>query len=130
MYRDTIDVSKKGLLREDNVKSGAVMIVGSEEADDAYVRDRRRIASEGLIIAVINLRDEEEVNNVELIEKGTQLPDKLLDELKDAVMYRIAGGDFYGLEKDEVEQLVRKTMTRIFYSRIKRCPLIVPIVFK
>ena len=125
-----VDVSKKGLLREDNVKSGAVMIVGSEEADDAYVRDRRRIASEGLIIAVINLRDEEEANNVELIEKGTQLPDKLLDELKDAVMYRIAGGDFYGLEKDEVEQLVRKTMTRIFYSRIKRCPLIVPIVFK
>ncbi|MBO7155797.1 MAG: hypothetical protein J6V83_00130 [Clostridia bacterium] len=45
-------------------------------------------------------------------------------------MYRIAGGDFYGLEKDEAEQLVRKTMTRIFYSRIKRCPLIVPVIFK
>ncbi len=125
-----IDVSKKGLLQEPPVKAGATMVVDGEETEYEYVLDRRKIAAEGMVIAVVNLTDSESTQAVDIITKGTKLDEKLIDELKDTIQYKVAGGDYYGMTKDESERSIRKTMTRIFYSRIKRCPFIVPIVIE
>ncbi len=125
-----IDVSKKGLLQEPPVKAGATMVVDGEETEYEYVLDRRKIAAEGMVIAVVNLTDSESTQAVDIITKGTKLDEKLIDELKDTIQYKVAGGDYYGMTKDEAERSIRKTMTRIFYSRIKRCPFIVPIVIE
>ncbi len=125
-----IDVSKKGLLQDPPVKAGATMVVDGEETEYEYVLDRRKIAAEGMVIAVVNLTDSESTQAVDIITKGTKLDEKLIDELKDTIQYKVAGGDYYGMTKDESERSIRKTMTRIFYSRIKRCPFIVPIVIE
>ena len=82
----------------------------------------------GLVIALVKLDSAHQDCPVELITKGTTLDDKLIDELKESLEYKVSGGDFYGMYREDAEKVIRKTLTRIFYSRIKRCPLIVPIV--
>lgn len=122
-----VDVSKKGLKRLEDVKSGSIMLVGETETGPEYVLDRRKIASEGIVIPILNLTQATE-GTVDILAKGTVLPDKLTEDLKDAIQYKIASGDFLELTSEEIDKLVRKTLSRIFYNRIKRCPLIVPVV--
>ena len=124
-----VEVSARGLKRLDNVKSGAVMLVGDTEEGEETLIDRRKIASEGIVIAVVTVPDEENAEgSIDILCKGTQIPDKLLNEIKSAVQYKIAGGDFRELTAEDMDKSVRKTMTKMFYNRLKRCPLIVPII--
>ena len=124
-----VEVGDRGLKRLDNVKSGAVMLVGDTEEGEETLIDRRKIASEGIVIAVVNVPDDEDAEgSIDILCKGTQIPDKLLGEIKSAVQYKIAGGDFRELTAEDMNKSVRKTMTKMFYNRLKRCPLIVPII--
>ena len=123
-----IDVSKKGLLQETPVKWGSTMVVDGLETEYEQVLDRRKIAAEGLVIVLVKLDSAHQDEPIEIITKGTKLEDKLLDELKESLEYKVSGGDFYGMYREDAERIMRKTLTRIFYTRIKRCPLIVPIV--
>ncbi len=123
-----IDVSKKGLLQETPVKWGSTMVVDGLETEYEQVLDRRKIAAEGLVIVLVKLDSAHHDEPIEIITKGTKLEDKLLDELKESLEYKVSGGDFYGMYREDAERIIRKTLTRIFYTRIKRCPLIVPIV--
>lgn len=123
-----IDVSKKGLLQETPVKWGSTMVVDGLETEYEQVLDRRKIAAEGLVIVLVKLNSAHQDEPIEIITKGTKLEDKLLDELKESLEYKVSGGDFYGMYREDAERIIRKTLTRIFYTRIKRCPLIVPIV--
>ena len=123
-----IDVSKKGLLQETPVKWGSTMVVDGLETGYEQVLDRRKIAAEGLVIVLAKLDSAHQDSPVEIITKGTQLDDKLVDELKESLEYKVSGGDFYGMYREDAERIIKKTLTRIFYNRIKRCPLIVPIV--
>ena len=124
-----VEVGDRGLKRLDNVKSGAVMLVGDTEEGEETLIDRRKIASEGIVIAVVTVPDEENAEgSIDILCKGTQIPDKLLNEIKSAVQYKIAGGDFRELTAEDMDKSVRKTMTKMFYNRLNRCPLIVPII--
>ena len=123
-----IDVSKKGLLQETPVKWGSTMVVDGLETDYEQMLERRKIASEGLVIALVKLDSAHQDFPIEIIVKGAQFEDKLIDELKENLEYKVSGGDFYGMYREDAEKIIKKTLTRIFYNRIKRCPLIVPIV--
>ena len=123
-----VDVSKKGLLQETPVKWGSTMVVDGLETDYEQMLERRKIASEGLVIALVKLDSAHQDFPIEIIVKGAQFEEKLIDELKENLEYKVSGGDFYGMYREDAEKIIKKTLTRIFYNRIKRCPLIVPIV--
>lgn len=125
-----IDVSKKGLLQETPVKWGSTMVVDGVETDYEQMLDRRKIAAEGLFIVVAKVNEPENNEAVEIITKGLELDEKFIAELRDLIQYKVAGGDFYGMLREETEKSIKKVLTRQFYSRIKRCPLIVPIVIE
>lgn len=125
-----IDVSKKGLLQDTPVKAGATMVVDGLETEYEQMLDRRKIAFEGLVIVVAKVNDTENSDAVEIIPKGIELEEKFIEELKDPIQYKIVGGDFYALTREESERQIKKTLTRLFYSKLKRCPLIVPIVIE
>ena len=80
------------------------------------------------MIALVKLDSAHQDFPIEIIVKGAQFEDKLIDELKENLEYKVSGGDFYGMYREDAEKIIKKTLTRIFYNRIKRCPLIVPIV--
>ena len=124
-----VEVGEAGLKRLDKVNSGAVMLVGDTEEVEETLIDRRKLASEGIVIALVNVPDDEDTEgSIDILCKGTQIPEKLLAEIKSAVQYKIAGGDFRELTAEDMDKSVRKTMTKMFYNRLKRCPLIVPII--
>lgn len=125
-----IDVSKKGLLQDTPVKAGATMVVDGLETEYEQMLDRRKIAFEGLVIVVAKVNDTENSDAVEIIPKGIELEERFIEELKDPIQYKIVGGDFYALTREESERQIKKTLTRLFYSKLKRCPLIVPIVIE
>ena len=119
-----VEVSAQGLKRRPDVKSGAVMLVGDTEAEEDIMVDRRKLASEGVVIAVVNVQE----NSVDIMVKGLNIAEKFAEELKNAVMLKIAAGDFEELPVEEADKAVRKTMTKLFYKNLKHCPLIVPVI--
>ncbi len=123
-----IDVSKKGLLQDAPVKAGAIMVVDGLETDYEQMLDRRKIAFEGLVIVIAKVNDTESSNAVEIIPKGIELDERFIEELKDPIQYKVAGGEFYALKREDAEKQIKKILTRLFYAKLKRCPLIVPIV--
>lgn len=125
-----VDVSKKGLLQDTPVKWGATMVVDGLETDVEQMLERRKIAWEGLVIVVAKVNDTENSEAVEIIPKGIELEEKFIDELRDVVQYKVAGGDFYAYTREEAEKQIKKSLTRLFYGKLKRCPLIVPIVIE
>lgn len=120
-----VEVSASGLKRLPDVKSGSVMLVGDTEAGETMMTDRRKLASEGVVIAVVNVQGEP---SVDLMVKGLTLTEKFSEELKSAVMYKIAGGDFEDMTVEEADKSVRKTLTKLFYRNLRHCPLIVPVI--
>lgn len=120
----SVEVSRSGLKRLPDVKAGAVMLVGDTEAGETMMTDRRKLASEGVVIAVVNVQEK----SVDIMVKGLNLTEKFSDELKNAVLYKLAGGDFEDLTVEEADKTVRKTMTKLFYKTLRHCPLIVPVI--
>ena len=125
-----VDISKKGLLQETPVKWGATMVVDGLETDVEQMLERRKIAWEGLVIVVAKVNDTENPEAVEIIPKGIELEEKFVEELRDLIQYNVAGGDFYAYTREEAEKQIKKSLTRLFYAKLKRCPLIVPIVIE
>ena len=119
-----VEVSHSGLKRRPDVKSGAVMLVGDTEAEESMMTDRRKLAAEGVVIAVVNVQE----NSVDIMVKGLNITDKFSEELKTAVMIKIAAGDFEDLPVEDADKAVRKTLTKLFYRNLKHCPLIVPVI--
>ncbi len=120
----SVEVSRSGLKRLPDVKAGAVMLVGDTEAGETMMTDRRKLASEGVVIAVVNVQEK----SVDIMVKGLNLTEKFSDDLKNAVLYKLAGGDFEDLTVEEADKTVRKTMTKLFYKTLRHCPLIVPVI--
>lgn len=120
-----VEVSRAGLKRLPDVKSGSVMLVGDTEAGETMMTDRRKLANDGVVIAVVNVQGEP---SVDLMVKGLTLTDKFSEELKSAILYKIAGGDFEDLTVEEADKNVRKTLTKLFYRTLRHCPLIVPVI--
>ena len=100
------------------------MLVGDTEAEESMMTDRRKLAAEGVVIAVVNVQE----NSVDIMVKGLNITDKFSEELKTAVMIKIAAGDFEDLPVEDADKAVRKTLTKLFYRNLKHCPLIVPVI--
>ena len=52
---DAVTFTKKGAAKAGEVPSGAVMVDGSKSIEDAVIRDRRELSSQGLVVAVVTL---------------------------------------------------------------------------
>ena len=133
---DAVTFTKKGAAKAGEVPSGAVMVDGSKSIEDAVIRDRRELSSQGLVVAVISVDKEtgREIAPVELISRGfvyMKESDDLMAEAAQAVAPEVQRFETedranYG----DIKAAVKSKLKSFFKSRTKRTPLIIPIVIE
>jgi ribonuclease J len=131
-----LDIDARGARLGSPEQSGMIFVDGLELGDpaDAAIRDRRALASEGVVfvVATVSEQDGETMAAPEVVLRGIPA---LADEkgFTEAVrnqientLDRAADDDIH--EVDLLEKLLHDDLARLVYKRLKRRPMILPVI--
>ena len=133
---DVVTFTRKTAAKAGEAPSGSVMVDGSKSIEDAVIRDRRELSSQGLLVAVITVDKENgrQIAPVELVSRGfvyMKESDELMGEAASIIepeinRFETEGKENYGVIKADLKSKLKS----FFKSRIGRTPLIIPIVIE
>lgn len=116
---------------------GMVMVdgIGVGDVSDVVLRDRRHLAQDGVMIAVmtVELATGNVVAGPDIISRGFVVPEQeeeLLDEAKEVVLTKLEEMKA-DEETDEISNIkadVRRVLGKFIYERTRRRPMIVPVI--
>lgn len=128
---NVIEVSKAGLKKLEPVRAGSVMLDGSAASDnvDMVVRDRLQLAEDGFVVAIVIVSATGEPTvTPNIIMRGISVPDNVYDDMKDTIVNRLRDGSYRELDGAELNRTVRKLLAKILFNRLKKRPMIVPVI--
>ena len=133
----TILLSKKKMAFSDSVPSGSMLVdgLGVGDVGSSILRDRKHMAEEGLAIVLITLdRHSGLVSEVDITSRGFvygEEGDSLTEEAK-TVVCQVSesfdlkeAGDF-----TDYKNQIRKSLRNFFIKKIRRNPMVIPIVIE
>ena len=131
-----LELDRNGASFGEEQRSGVILVDGIELADpnDASLRDRRTISSEGIVILVATIAadDGELVVDPEVIARGiSSLEDdsELLDEIAEMVEDSLADSAEAGVKDlDLIQSDLHDRIAGFIHKRLKRRPMIVPVI--
>jgi len=119
----------------DHVEAGVTFVDGLRVGDveDVALRDRRRLADDGVLIVVTTLAtsDGHEIAPPELISRGFAESEELLDELRDEadrVVRELASE--HVVEIKLLQEHIHDAVGQIVYDRTRRRPMVLPVVIE
>lgn len=129
-----VEVTAKTIKLGESFAAGVKLVDGySTEGDDVVLRDRRRLAEEGLMIAAVTLTmgSGEIYGTPELISKGFVAEDmeRVMVEAKAAVVSALLQADVKG-DVEEAKAIVCRVLKNFIYRRTKQSPMILPVVME
>src|SRR5437763_1632662 len=133
---NVVAFSAEGAQREEAIQSGSVLVDGLTigEVTNVVLRDRRRLAADGVLFVSVTLDREtgELLSGPDFVSRGFLQADRdedgLYDEARERVESALSGGDS---QKPDVAYLVgkvRDTLNSFVYERTRRRPMILPVV--
>ena len=115
--------------------AGVTFVDGLRVGDvqDVALRDRRRLADDGVLIVVTTLASSDggDIAPPELIARGFAETDELLDELRneaDRVVRELAAG--HVTEIKLLQEHIHDAVGQIVYDRTRRRPMVLPVVIE
>ena len=130
-----IELSRGGARIVDHVESGVTFVDGLRVGDikDVALRDRRRLADDGVLIVVTTLAQSNggEIAPPELIARGFAESDELLDELRaeaDRVVRELVA--HHSVEVKLLQEHLHDAVGQIVYERTRRRPMVLPVVIE
>lgn len=136
---DVLEVTRDSAEVVGRVQAGSVMVdgLGVGDVEDVVLRDRWHLAQDGVVIVVVGIaRDSRAiVTGPDIFTRGFAGEDQageLLEEAKSIVMSKIEEfRDAGSLEEfDEIKAACRKAVAKLIYEKIRRRPVVVPIVME
>ena len=119
----------------DRVDAGVTFVDGLRVGDvqDVALRDRRRLADDGVLIVVTTVASSDggEIAPPELIARGFADSEDLLDELRDEAdrVVRALATD-HVMEIKLLQEHIHDAVGQIVYDRTRRRPMILPVVIE
>ena len=103
------------------------------DVKDVALRDRRRLADDGVLIVVTTLAQSNggEIAPPELIARGFAESDELLDELRaeaDRVVRELVA--HHSVEVKLLQEHLHDAVGQIVYERTRRRPMVLPVVIE
>ncbi len=103
------------------------------DVQDVALRDRRKLADDGVLIVVTTLASSDggEIAPPELIARGFAESDELLDELRqeaDRVVRELAA--VHMTEIKLLQEHIHDAVGQVVYDRTRRRPMILPVVIE
>ncbi len=126
---------KRGRM-EESVTAGSVMVDGIGDIDDVVLKDRKTLAQDGLVVAVLTIDSEtgRMLAPPEIVSRGfvyMRDSEELITETKAMLISETR--KFEGAERGEysgIKNGVRSALKTFLKSKTKRTPIIVPIVIE
>jgi ribonuclease J len=130
-----VELARGGARLVDKVESGVTFVDGLRVGDlqDVALRDRRKLADDGVLIVVTTLASSDggEIAPPELIARGFAESDDLLDELRreaDRVVRELAAE--HVTEIKLLQEHIHDAVGQIVYDRTRRRPMVLPVVIE
>jgi ribonuclease J len=130
-----VELARGGARLVDHVEAGVTFVDGLRVGDvqDVALRDRRRLADDGVLIVVTTLAQSDggELAPPELIARGFAESDELLDELRveaDRVVRELAGD--HVMEIKLLQEHIHDAIGQVVYDRTRRRPMVLPVVIE
>jgi len=130
-----VELSRGGARIVDQVESGVTFVDGLNVGDlhDVALRDRRRLADDGVLIVVTTLAasNGNEIAPPELIARGLGETEELLDELRaeaDRVIRELASQNVTEIKL--LQEHIHDAVGQVVYDRTRRRPMVLPVVIE
>jgi ribonuclease J len=131
-----LDIDERGARFGNREQSGMIFVDGVEIGDmaDVALRDRRMLSADGIFIVVVTIAEQDgrSVADPEVIFRGVPFldqADELLEEIRatvDATLRRAAKEEIR--EVDLLQQVLHDDLAKLVYDRLKRRPMVLPVV--
>lgn len=128
------DIKKRSLSRLSKVEAGNVYVDGVTvgNVDSVVLRDRKMLSKDGFIVAIVSLSAEnKQKSNVEVISRGLQLSDDMIEEMKRVVAECL--NNFKYKNPDDLEELksnTRKRLSNLIFRKLKVRPMVLPLIME
>ena len=133
-----IELTARGASINGKVTAGKVLVDGLGVGDigNIVLRDRRQLSQDGILIVVITVDKQHctVVAGPDIVSRGfvyVRESERLMDEARDkvaAVLQRCE--DSHVTEWAMIKSSVRETLSRFLYEKIRRRPMILPIIME
>jgi len=134
---DVVAFSAEGAQREEPIQSGSVLVDGLTigEVTNVVLRDRRRLAADGVLFVSVTLDREtgELLSGPDFVSRGflqvdSEETDGLFEEARERVAAALEGDTARQPDVSYLVGKVRDTLNSLVYERTRRRPMILPLV--
>ena len=131
-----IELSRRGIRCEESVPAGAVMLDGSgtSEVGSVVMRDRHRLAEDGMIVVVLpySSDDRKLLSEPEIITRGfiyVKEAEGMMDELKRVTLESVAACEEQRISDwTAIKNRVKSNLSGYLYKTTRRSPMILPVI--
>ena len=132
-----IEFTKKGVICENSVQAGAILVNGSggiNEVGSVVMRDRHRLAEDGMIVVVMTCssHDHRLLAEPEIVTRGfiyVKEAEELMDELQRVVSESIESCEDQKItDWNSIKLRVKSNLSGYLYKTTRRSPMILPVV--
>ena len=131
-----IELTKKSIKVEDTVPAGAVLVDGSGlgEVGSVVLRDRHKLAEDGMIVVVLPFSsyDHMLLSEPEIVTRGfiyVKEAEELMGELKRVVMESVEACQAQNISDwPGIKSRVKNNLSGFLYKTTRRSPMILPVI--
>ena len=133
-----LELSENGIKPLENIPAGQVFVDGSGVGDvgNVVLRDRKRLAEDGLIIVVATMDSfsGEILAGPDIMTRGfvyVRESEELIDEARDIARYAIENCIYNNIRDwNTIKSKVRDEVSHLMYEKTKRSPMILSIIME
>ena len=131
-----IEITKKAITCENTVPSGAVLVDGSGvgEVGSVVMRDRHRLAEDGMVVVVMPFSSQDHVMiaDPEIVTRGfiyVKEAEAMMDELKRVTLESVAACEAQHISDwTTIKSKVKNNLSGYLYKTTRRSPMILPVI--
>mgnify|MGYP004651642347 FL=1 len=131
-----IEITKKSIKLNGSVQSGAVMVDGTGVGDvgSVVMRDRHRLAEDGMVVVVVTLSswDNAMLAEPEILTRGfvyVKEAEEMLEELRRVTREAVSACQDAGIKDwSSIKSRIKSSVSAYLYKATKRSPMILPLI--
>lgn len=133
---NVLEINGEGARKNGKVHSGRTFIDGKGDIKDIVLRDRWRLAHDGIVLVLISMEKPSGhiTSGPDIISRGFIFEEASTDVISDA--RRVVAETITGLDPEVLQDLtlmkarIRNTLKKHIYKTMNRRPMIVPVIFE
>ncbi len=133
---NVIELTKKSVKCGESVPAGAILVDGSGigEVSSVVMRDRHRLAEDGMIVVVLPYSSEDRCLTAppEIVTRGfiyVKEAEQLMDELKRVVIESVDACESQHIsDYSTIKSRVKNNLSGFLYKTTRRSPMILPVI--